>query len=492
MASSRSVSLSSLATAIEPAVAGIQCHGDAAVSDVHIDSREVVPGSLYVAIRGSRADGHDFVATAVDRGARAVVVDKPPSLDVPHLMVADTRQALGWIAAEVHGRPAESLALTGITGTNGKTTVAHMLAAMAPSESHDMAVVGTVSANLDGVPSSPRTTPEANDLHRTLRRLADGGRITDVALEVSSHAMEMGRVNGCRFDVVAFTNLSQDHLDYHGTMEAYFQAKARLFSAAWAPAAVIWTDDDWGKRLAGETELPVISVGTSDACDIVVHHRADTPEGSTFSVEIDGVEHDGKTALAGRFNVANAAIALACAWRKGWDVEGCLERLAEMPPIPGRYNTVANALELWVVVDYAHTPDAISGIIAEARSLVAGRVIAVGGAGGDRDQEKRPLMGAALAGADLTVVTTDNPRSEDPELILEQVLSGIGDRDGVVVEPDRRKAIRVGLLAATAGDAVLLLGKGHESSQEFADRVVPFDDATVAREELAALEGVQQ
>jgi len=491
MASSRTISLASVAKAIEFAVPEVQLCGDALVGDVHIDSRAVTPGSLYVAIRGLHADGHDFVATAIDRGAQAVVVDKPPDVDIPYLQVVNTRQALGWIAAEVHGRPAESLSLTGITGTNGKTTVAHMLAAMAPSESHNMAVVGTVSANLEGLEASPRTTPEASDLHRTLRRLADGGRITDVAIEVSSHAMDMGRVNGCRFDVVAFTNLSQDHLDYHGTMEAYYRAKAQLFSPIWAPTAVIWTDDNWGARLAGETELPVISVGTGRTCDVIVEHGPDSTDGSAFSIEIERSRYRGRTTLAGRFNVANAAIALACAWRKGWEIEGCLARLATMPPIPGRYNSVANGLGLWIVVDYAHTPDAIASVIAEVRSLIVGRVIVVGGAGGDRDQEKRPLMGTALAAADMTVLTTDNPRSEDPEVILEQVLSGIGHRDGVTVELDRRRAIRIGLRAATAGDAVLILGKGHENSQEFSDRVVPFDDAAVAREELRALTGTQ-
>ena len=489
MASSRAVSLASIAAAIESTVPGVRRDGDASVADVHIDSRTVTDGSLYVAIRGSRADGHDFVGSAIEHGAAAVVVDTAPEAEIPYLTVDDTRQALGWIAAHVHGNPAAELPLTGITGTNGKTTVAHMLAAMAPAASRTAAVIGTVSTNLEGVAASPRTTPEANDLHRTLRQLADGGQITDVAIEVSSHAMEMGRVNGCRFDVVAFTNLSQDHLDYHGTMEAYYRAKAQLFTAQWAPLAVIWTDDQWGARLADETELPVVSVGTDAACDVRVRPEFDSPTGSSFSIEIDGKERKGRTALAGRFNVANAAIALTCARQQGWDVDKCLAELAAMSPIPGRYNTVANSLGLWVVVDYAHTPDAMAGVIAEARNLVAGKVVAIGGAGGDRDREKRPLMGAALATADVAVVTTDNPRSEDPAVILEEVLSGLVDRNAVVVEPDRRRAIRIGLQAATAGDAVLILGKGHETDQEFADRVVTFDDAAVAGEELQAIQG---
>ncbi|MDJ0953720.1 MAG: UDP-N-acetylmuramoyl-L-alanyl-D-glutamate--2,6-diaminopimelate ligase [Acidimicrobiia bacterium] len=457
---------------------------DVAVSDVHMDSRSVTPGSLYVAIRGARADGHRFITGAMERGAVAAAVSTAPTEDLPHLLVPDTRQALGWLAAAVHGDPAGSLSLIGITGTNGKTTVAHMLAAMTERV---MAVIGTVSANLDDLDVSPRTTPEASDLQRILRQIADAGRITDVAVEVSSHAMEMGRVNGTRFDVVAFTNLSQDHLDYHLTMEAYFQAKARLFSAEWAPKAVIWTDDPWGRRLADEVTIPVVTVGTEPACDVRVTYGADTPSGSSFSVVIGGQTRSVATALAGRFNVANAAIALACADQQGWDLDHAVAGLAGMRPIPGRYNTIDNDREIWIVVDYAHTPDAIAGVIAETRPLVAGRVIAVGGAGGDRDREKRPLMGGALSTADIALVTTDNPRSEDPVLILDQVMAGTNQH--ALLEPDRRTAIRRALAMAQPGDAVLILGKGHEPVQEFADHEIPFDDAAVARAEVAALGG---
>lgn len=487
MISSSTVSLVAVAAASEPHVPELIRRGDAEVSDVQIDSRAVTPGALYVAIRGASADGHDFIAEALDRGAAAVVVDHAPDMAVPYLQVTDTRQALGWLAAAVHGNPASCLSLTGITGTNGKTTVAHMLAAMAPGSDRAMAVIGTVSANLDGAAISPRTTPEANQLQRTLRHLVDKGNITDIALEVSSHAMEMGRVNGCYFDVVAFTNLSQDHLDYHRTMEAYYGAKARLFTKKWAPHAVIWTDDRWGSRLADETDLPVLTVGTRSELDVMVEFGQHTSAGSSFTMRVGGRSYDVTTPLVGRFNVANAAIALGCARLKGWDLDASIAGLAEMQPIPGRYNAVANDRGLWVVVDYAHTPDAITSVIDEARGLVSGRVIAVGGAGGDRDQAKRPLMGAALARADLAIITTDNPRSEDPQLILNSVLSGVTMREGLVVEPDRRRAIRTGLAAAAPGDAVLILGKGHESTQEFADLIVPFDDAVVAAEELVRL-----
>lgn len=461
--------------------------GDAALLDVQIDSRTVTPGSLYVAIRGANADGHNFVAAAIEAGAAGVAVEEPPVDDIPHVLVEDTREALGWMAAAVHGYPARGLGVIGITGTNGKTTVAHMLAAIAKSPARSMAVIGTVSANLDGIDNddlSPRTTPEASDLHRMLRRLADGGRITDVAIEVSSHAMAMGRVNAIDFDLVAFTNLSQDHLDFHLTMEAYYSAKARLFDERWAPRGVIWIDDPWGRRLATEASIPITTVGTDPTADVVVAYGRDTMAGSTFTLSTTDRALEVKTSLPGRFNVANAAIALTCGQIQGFDLGDAAKRLEAMNSIAGRYNTLAAEHDRWVVIDYAHTPDAISSVIEQSRALAAGKIIVVAGAGGDRDREKRPLMGKAMAAADLSIVTNDNPRSEDPREILAAVLSGVPEGSNVVVEADRRLAIRAALSAAVAGDVVLVLGKGHESTQEFADHIVPFDDNKVVREEL--------
>jgi UDP-N-acetylmuramoyl-L-alanyl-D-glutamate--2,6-diaminopimelate ligase len=479
--------LSQVAAALEGHVEVTHHGADPAISDVHFDSRAVTPGSLYVAIRGARADGHDFIPSAIERGAVALIVEQVPETDIPHLLVSDSREALGWSAAAVHRYPARELHLVGVTGTNGKTTVAHMLAAMAPGSGRKMAVVGTVSKNLDEFGDSPRTTPESSDLQRILRRLLDRGEITDVAIEVSSHAIELGRINGTGFEIVAFTNLSQDHLDYHHTMEEYFAAKAKLFSRKWAPQAVIWTDDPWGVRLSDETALPVVAVGAGTTSDVRVTYGAETPERTEFTLDIAGRTVDVSIALAGRFNVANAAIALTCAQLQGWDLDSSIERLSTMEPVPGRYNTIVNDRGIWVVVDYAHTPDAIAGVIAETRDLITGSVIAIAGAGGDRDREKRPLMGRALATADIPIVTTDNPRSEDPNDILDQVLSGIPSDLPVIVEPDRREAIRLALQRARSGDAVLILGKGHETGQEFSDRTVPFDDSVVARQELARL-----
>lgn len=460
---------------------------DTVVTDVHMDSRAVTPGSMYVAIRGERSDGHEFVSSAAMAGAVAVAAEQPLNEEIPHLIVSDTRAALGWIAAETHGYPARSLGVVGITGTNGKTTVAHMLAAITAGTDRSTAVVGTVSSNLGDVESSPRTTPEASELQRIMRRLVDEGRVTDLAIEVSSHAMVMGRVNGVEFDVVAFTNLSQDHLDYHGTMDEYFRAKAALFSPQWAPRGVVWTDDPWGRRLAAESLIPVVTVGAESDADVAVAYGRDTLNGSGFALEIAGEQHHVATTLAGRFNVANAAIAVVCAHLQGIAVPSAIAGLQAMNPIPGRFNTLRSDTGIWVIVDYAHTPDAISHLIEQSRSLIGGKVIVVVGAGGDRDREKRPLMGQAAANADLTIITTDNPRSEDPMAIIDQVVAGIPAGGHLAVQPDRRLAIRQALGEAAGGDAVLILGKGHETVQETAGRVEPFDDRAVAREELGRL-----
>lgn len=486
---SRGATLGAIAAAIGPHQPVAVVGSEIQVTDVHMDSRTVTPGSLYVAIRGQRADGHRFVESAIAAGAVAVAVETEINENVPHLVTPDTRAALGWMAAETHGHPARELAVVGITGTNGKTTVAHMLAAMNPEDEPPAAVIGTVSANLGNLALSPRTTPEASDLQRILRRLADSGQVRDVAIEVSSHAMVMGRVTGVDFDVVAFTNLSQDHLDYHHTMEEYYQAKASLFRSGWAPHGVVWIDDRWGQRLAEESEIPVVTVGTASGADVAVTHLEDTAAGSRFTINLAGEGVTVRTSLPGGFNVANAAIALTCAQLMGADMDAALAGLRRMPPIPGRYNTVAAATDMWVVVDYAHTPDAIASVVAESRKLIGGRTIAVVGAGGDRDREKRPKMGEAAATADIVIITTDNPRSEDPNTIIDEVVSGIPPGAQYTVVRDRRAAIREALLIALPGDAVLILGKGHETTQEFADRVEHFDDRAVAREELDRLSG---
>jgi len=331
-----------------------------------------------------------------------------------------------------------------------------------------------------------RTTPEAADFQRLLARMVEAG-VEVAAVEVSSHALSLGRVAGSRFAVAAFTNLSQDHLDFHADMEAYYQAKASLFVPGLAERAVIWVDDPAGRRLAAETSLPVTSVGRIGPAEITASDVELRLGGSRFLMVGTGAPVPVRLALAGEFNVANALVAAGVATALGIPADSIAAGIAAVATVPGRFEIVETEKDFTVVVDYAHTPDGVAAVIGTARGLAGGgRVIAVVGAGGDRDRGKRPLMGAAAAAADVAFLTSDNPRSEDPAAIIDQVLAGAGSGRAVVrVEADRRRAIRAALAAAHRGDVVLILGKGHEQGQQFSDRVLPFDDRVVAREEAA-------
>jgi len=473
------------------AAAGGMVRGDSEVviTDVTHDSRRAGPGVLFVAIRGMTTDGHGFVPVALDAGA-AVCVEGDAPEGANAVVVPDTRAALGVLAAEAHGRPSHHLSLVGVTGTNGKTTVTHLVDAMATAAGRRSGVVGTVGARVAGRPVPVgHTTPEASDLQRLLSEMVDGG-VEAAAIEVSSHAMVLGRVNGTRFDVAAFTNLTQDHLDFHGDMAAYEAAKASLFTPEFARRAVVWIDDPAGARIAAATPLPVTSVGMTRG-DV---HAADVDlclTGSSFRAVAGGRSVRLETGLAGAFNVANVLVAAACAAAIGIDWDSIAAGARTVRSVPGRFEIVEAEQEFTIVVDYAHTPDGVRTVIDSARDLAGGgRVIAVVGAGGDRDRAKRVPMGAAAARADLAVLTSDNPRSEDPEAIIDMVAVGAaGGRAEVIRDADRRSAIRTALGAADAGDVVLILGKGHEQGQQFADRTVAFDDRVVAVEEAAALGG---
>jgi UDP-N-acetylmuramoyl-L-alanyl-D-glutamate--2,6-diaminopimelate ligase len=468
---------------------GVEYHGPVVVvDDVHHDSRAASPGSLFVAIPGANVDGHDYAETAVAAGAVALVVERPLELDVPQIVVENARRALPIIAAEVHGHPSDELTVIGVTGTNGKTTVTYMLEAIARAAGRVPGLVGTTGARIDGAPFPvTRTTPESSDLQRLLATMRD--RHVDIAaLEVSSHALALGRVDGVSFAVSAFTNLSHDHLDFHVDMEDYYQAKAALFTADRTRTAIVWVEDDWGRRLVDEVETPVRTVGFTTGCDVRGSNvRVDTVS-SRFEITVDDSTVTVVMPLPGRFNVANALIAAACALEAGIELEVVAQGLTDLPPVPGRLELVPGTGPFTVIVDYAHSPDAISDVIDEARSFGAVRVIVVIGAGGDRDREKRPLMGRAAAEADLAIITTDNPRSEDPARIVEQIAEGAGADGHIVIELDRRSAINRALGAAEEGDVVLVLGKGHEQGQEFADRLEPFDDRVVVGEEWRALQ----
>lgn len=470
---------------------GVKYDGpDRPVSDVHHDSRLVSPGALFVAIKGERSDGHDHVADAVARGAAAVIVERAVGGEVPELIVPDSRAALALAAAAVHGDPSARLTIVGVTGTNGKTTVTHMIESIAQTGGAATGLIGTLGARIGDTPVAiDRTTPEASDTQRLLARMVDAGADV-VAMEVSSHAMALHRADAIRFAVVAFTNLSQDHLDFHGDMESYFAEKARLFSPSRAETAVIWVDDPWGRRLAGMADLAVVTVGIEEPSEVAAAEVVSAAWGSTFVLSAGGESERVTVPVPARFNVANALVAVAVCLNTGMSFGDVCAGLEQLSQVPGRFELVQGEWAFHAIVDYAHTPDAVATAIAEARSLTTGRVLVVAGAGGDRDQDKRPLMGRAASGADLTIITSDNPRTEAPEAIVADVVRGVTDEADLVVEVDRRGAIRSAISAAHQGDIVLVLGKGHEQGQDFGGgRVEPFDDRVVVVEEAAVLAG---
>jgi UDP-N-acetylmuramoyl-L-alanyl-D-glutamate--2,6-diaminopimelate ligase len=470
------------------AVPGAEIRGDGAtpVVEVAFDARDVEPDAVFFCVPGTRTDGHDHAGTAVHAGAAGLVVERWVDLDVPQIRVPSVRRAMGPVSAVVFGEPARSLTIVGVTGTNGKTTVVHLLDEVFRAAGRRTGVLGTVGAHIAGEPVRlARTTPEAPDLHRLLARMR-AARVTAVAMEVSSHALAQDRVAGVRFDAAVFTNLSQDHLDYHRSMDAYFEAKASLFTQERTERAVVNVDDPWGRRLLG-APLPITTFGLTPSADVRGTDLRATPGGLAFRV--DG--RDFTSRLRGAFNVSNCLATIAASRAAGVEPDAAVRGLATAGEVPGRMEPVEAGQDFLVVVDYAHTPDSIRNVLAAARPLARGRVIVVFGCGGDRDRAKRFPMGqAATEGADLTVITSDNPRSEDPLAIIEEIRRGAADGSGrSVVEPDRRTAIRLALGEARSGDVVVIAGKGHEREQELADGSVPFDDRIVAREELAILGG---
>lgn len=456
-----------------PGLGRWQVTGDAdvVVSGITHDSRAVVPGELFACVPGASADGHRFAGDAVARGAVAVLCERPVDVEVSQVMVSSVRDALGPLAAAVFGHPARQLELVGVTGTNGKTTTTQLLASVLRAAGRQVATIGTLSGS--------RTTPEATDLQRRLAELVDEGT-NAVAMEVTSHGLALHRVDGTHFDVAVFTNLTQDHLDFHGTMERYFAAKAHLFDPELTDHAVVNADDAHGRLLRDAALVPTVTYSMSDA-----QHLEQRPLSSRFVWRGSTVE----LGLGGRFNVSNALAAATAASLLGIDVPTIAAGLSASGPVPGRYEPVDAGQPFTVVVDYAHTPDALEELIATARATAGGRVIVVFGCGGERDATKRPAMGEVAARrADLAVITSDNPRSEEPGDIIAAILSGVpaAARSRVVVEADRRAAIALALSHAAAGDQVLIAGKGHEVTQTIGATVVDFDDRVVAKELLEA------
>jgi UDP-N-acetylmuramoyl-L-alanyl-D-glutamate--2,6-diaminopimelate ligase len=464
-----------MAGARVPAVADVE------VTDLAYDSRAVGPGTLFFAVPGFLSDGHDFAPRAVEQGAVALVVERPLELGVPEIQMPSVRAAMAPAAAAFHGDPTARLDVVGITGTNGKTTTAFLVRALLEAAGRQCGLLGTVTSVIGGEERPVvRTTPEAIDLQRDFAEMLAGGDRA-CAMEVSSHALQLHRADAIHWAVAVFTNLTQDHLDFHPTMEHYFVAKRRLFQTG-PGASAVNIDDEYGRRLAAE--LPDAITFGIDSEDAAVRATdvAFGLTGSTFRV--DGLEL--RSPLPGRFNVLNVLGALAAVRALGVADDTIARTLPDAGRVPGRFEPVDEGQPFAVLVDYAHTPDALENVLREARELAQGKLIAVFGAGGDRDRGKRPLMGrAARELADRVVITSDNPRSEDPEAIIADILEGAGNGPKVEALVDRREAIRHAVAIASPGDVVVIAGKGHEQGQEFENgRKVPFDDVTVAREAL--------
>ncbi len=461
-------------------------HTRVEIADLAYDARRVTEGTLFFCVPGQLADGHDFAAEAVGDGAAALVVERPLDVLVPQLVVEDARVAMAVAADVFFGEPTRQLEVAGVTGTNGKTTTAFLLQAMLDAAGRRAGLVGTVAWVVGGESRpAPHTTPEAIDLQRLFRSMLDAGD-RSVAIEASSHGAALHRLERVRFDALVFTNLSQDHLDLHGTMEDYYQAKRRLFTGPQPPPAAVNVGDEHGRRLALELaethRAPLITFGLTDAAEVRPVGFSLDATGSCFTAAGIAIE----TPLRGRFNVANVLGAVAAGLLLDLEQDEIAEGARRMTGVPGRFEAIDEGQPFAVVVDYAHTPDSLDIVLQAARELGDGRVICVFGAGGDRDRGKRPLMGrVAQERSDLTIVTSDNPRSEEPLAIIQDILQGAGT--DVEIDPDRRSAILRAIGEARAGDVVVIAGKGHEQGQEAAGVVTPFDDRDVAREALRTI-----
>lgn len=477
---------------------------DMEIAEIRYDSRMVRPGDMFVAVKGHALDGHDFVDDAVAKGAGAVVAQRLPSgfRGPAAIVVEDSRRALSRLAARFYGRPWENMTVVGVTGTNGKTTTSYLLESILGAAGFMPGVIGTIEYRFGGrcIPAAV-TTPESLDLMRTLRWMADAGA-THVVMEVSSHALDQGRIRDCPVDVAVFTNLSRDHLDYHGDMDSYFQAKSILFRGLGKERlngrerAVVNLDDPRGGELAALARAPVFTYGLGPDCDLKAEAIRFDRRGLSAILDAPGGKFAVHSPLLGRYNVYNILAAAGAALCLGVDPEDVAEGVGRLEKVPGRLEPVKNARGLFILVDYAHTPDALLKALEAVRPLAKGRLITVFGCGGDRDRGKRKEMGlAAGQNSDLVIVTSDNPRTEDPHTIISQVEEGVSESGmaplqdaesagdgagGYLVEPDRERAIHVAVAAAGPEDLVLIAGKGHEDYQIVGMHKRPFDDRVVA------------
>jgi UDP-N-acetylmuramoyl-L-alanyl-D-glutamate--2,6-diaminopimelate ligase len=471
---------------------------DVEVRSVVHDSRTVQPGALFACIRGARSDGHEHARAAVAAGAVVLLVERELDVEAPQARVASVREVLGPLAARFHGDPSRALRVLGVTGTNGKTTVTYVLERIARSGGATPGRIGTLGVVIgDRHDAARHTTPESTELQRTLAAMRDA-HVDIVAMEVSSHALDQHRVDGTHFAAVGFTNLSQDHLDYHRTMDEYFAAKARLFDGSFSTTAAIPIDDEYGRRLRATAGAAHVDVWTyaresetrAPDADVVARDVACTSDSTRFVLAStrDGREATVESStLLGEFNIRNMLAAASIARASGMTFEEVVAGLRAPVRVPGRFERIEAAHGPTVIVDYAHTPDALDHTLRSARMLTgaSGSLAVVYGCGGDRDRAKRPLMGAVVAAlADRAYLTSDNPRSEDPRDIAAQVLAGVPAGRHPIVELDRRRAIEQAVHDARAGDVVVVAGKGHEPGQIVGDEVLPFDDRDVARATL--------
>jgi UDP-N-acetylmuramoyl-L-alanyl-D-glutamate--2,6-diaminopimelate ligase len=461
------------------------------ITSIEMDSRQVKKGALFICIKGFTVDGHDFAKQAVENGAVAIIAERPLDVDAPVIVVRDSRRAMAVLADAFYGQPTHQLHLIGVTGTNGKTTTTHIIERIARKANKKTGLIGTVHIKIgDDTYPTKNTTPESLLLQRTFKQMVDEG--VDVAvMEVSSHALHMGRVHGCDYDVAVFTNLTQDHLDYHGTMEEYRNAKGLLFSQLGnrydhkrPKFAVLNNDDPASQYYKHMTAATVITYGIETDSDIMAKRIDIVPSGMSFDLITPHGTVRVKTRLIGLFNVYNLLAAVSASLVSGIPFSVIVEAIEEISGVAGRFETVDEGQNFTVIVDYAHTPDSLENVLKTIRQFAQKKVYVVVGCGGDRDRTKRPLMAkTAVKYADVAIFTSDNPRSEEPEQILRDMEAGVSSERYVTIV-DRKEAIYYAVEQAQEGDIILIAGKGHETYQIIGDRVIDFDDRLVAREAI--------
>lgn len=461
---------------------------DTIIRGIAMDSRKVEAGDLFVCVPGLNVDGHDFAEEVMAKGAVALLVERILPLDLPQVQVPKVREIMGEVAARLYDFPAAKLEVVGVTGTNGKTTVTHLIEKIATQVGKKVGIIGTLGARVGGeaIPGS-HTTPESIDLQKLLKKMVDQ-KVDLVVMEVSSHALVLGRVKGCEFDSGIFTNLTQDHLDYHKTMEEYLQAKAILFKnlqgAKEPKIAILNGDDPVSETIAKVSAAEVVTYGVKEQVDYQAEDIVLSADGVEFIVSFKGQRQKVHYSTPGMFSVYNALGAFAWAVERGLDPEAVADALGAIPGVPGRFESIRMGQPFQVIVDYAHTPDGLENVCRTAREFTKGRLITVFGCGGDRDRTKRPKMGAiAEALSDHVIITSDNPRTENPRQIIQDILEGIEGFEYTANE-NRRQAIESACILAKPGDTVLIAGKGHEDYQIIGQEVLPFDDREVAREAL--------